>query len=639
MIQPALRPLARSLDPLPGESLAGFLLRLSYRMGSTPHRLATLCGLTCRSDSIPQEQLRGLNPVAAEQLARAAHLTMSEVRALTLQDLTRTYPPLVRLRTDKADIGSKSHINWATNPDSRYCPHCLRGNGSPAQQAFGGAWQLRWHLPITFACTQHSCLLESTCPQCAQPLSGRVIRRYSLVQIPHVSGLHPGQCRNRAPGHIPKPRARAVPCGARLDAPRHAASALSPLDMQRVLDLQHNLNLRLEPGQTHRTADKEAPHTYFPDLITTARLITLSWPKGASFLPSATLADLVDGYATPYLYNSPQSGLQVRRNAPRGTAESSALLLAAATALGDRDLVPLRERIEPLARELYRRSTSIGDKLFADSDASATLLRAAAPRIYGFQKRSTLRVAQNCYRFHTDEIPPLLPREWFDAYFQHLVHCLPTMTMLLERHLRWAGSLRLAELIRHQAWPMCAESLGIPRNSARRTMNVLGKQLTTPGLWPAFEDAVDQVAHQLHGQDRRVNYANRRRSTADWCLSLADWKAPCEGIPGLEQRQATGDPRVGEAVIWCMVNRASYLHSPTVTHRRSDSYSPRRLTEQASLFANRTQRRPSHATLSRRLAAYAARLAQACDEGTDLRIEMPDWTTPTDGVRQRGPVR
>ncbi|AYV26217.1 hypothetical protein EES41_05740 [Streptomyces sp. ADI95-16] len=638
MNQPALRPLARSLDPLPGESLAGFLLRLAYRMGSTPHRVASLCGLTCRSDSIPQEQLRGLSPDAIEHLARAAHLTVPEVQALTLQSLTRTYPPLARLRAGQANIGSKLNINWAVNPDSRYCPHCLRGNGSPVQEAFGGAWQLRWHLPVVFACTQHLCLLENTCPRCTQPLSGRVIRRYSLVQIPHVSGLHPGQCRNRAPGPPPKPWARAVPCGARLDAPRDVAAALSPLDMQHVLDLQHNLNLRLAPGRLGGTADGQTPHTYFPDLITTARLITLSWPQGASLLPSTTLADLVDEYATAYVHNPSQRRPQIRRSAPGSTAQTSALLLAAATALGDRDLVPLRERIEPLARELYRRSTSSGSKLFKDSDVSSTLLRATAQRIYGFQNRSTLRIVPNSYRFVTDEIPPLLPREWFDAYFQPLLHRLPQLTPILERHLRWAGSLRLAELVCGQKWQACAESLGIPENSALRTMNVLGKQLTDPGLWPMFEDAVDLVAHNLHGQDHRVDYAHRRRSTAEWRLSLADWKALCDGIPGLEQRQATGDPRVGEAVIWSMVNQASYLHSPTLTHRRSTADSPRRVTEQTALFANSRQRRPSYVILRTRLAAGAAHLARACDEGSDLRIEVPNWASTT-AVQQKDHVR
>ncbi|NUK06837.1 TniQ family protein [Streptomyces lunaelactis] len=626
MIQPTPRPLARSLDPLPGESLAGLLLRLSYRMGVTPHRLAMLCGLTCRSDSIPQEQLRGLSPEAAEQLARVAHLTVPEVQALTLQELTRTYPPLAKLRTGKAGLGSKSHIDWATNPDSRYCPHCLGGNGSPVQQAFGGAWQLCWHLPVTFACTQHLCLLESTCPQCAQPISGRVVRRYSLVRTPHVSGLHPGQCRNLAPGPPPKPRARATPCGARLDAPGDAA-ALPPLDMQRILDLQHSLNLRLALGQLRGPADEQTPQTYFADLITTARLITLSWPMGASFLPSTTLTDLVDEYATPYLHNPAQRGIQIQRSAPRGTAQTSALLLAAATVLGDRGLVPLRERIEPLTREVYRRSTSIGHKLFKDSDASANLLRATAPRIYGFQKRSTLRVVPKSYRFGTDQIPPLLPLEWFDAYFKPLMHHLPPMTTVFERHLRWAGSFRLAELVCGGTWRACAETLGIPRSSASRTMNVLGKQLTAPGLWPVFEDVIDEVARHLHAQDSRVNYARRRLSTADWCLSPADWKTLCEGIPGLEQRQATGDPQVGEAVIWCMVNQSSYLHSPTVSHRRSSSRSPHRLTEQVGLFANRKQRRPSYATLRHRLLTYATQLARACDDGTDLGFEASSWAT------------
>src|SRR5260370_33133138 len=42
---PAPRPLSRSLIPVPGESLPGFLLRLSYRMNLPPARIADLAGL------------------------------------------------------------------------------------------------------------------------------------------------------------------------------------------------------------------------------------------------------------------------------------------------------------------------------------------------------------------------------------------------------------------------------------------------------------------------------------------------------------------------------------------------------------------------------------------------------------------
>ena len=39
------RPLPRSLDPLPDESLIGFMLRLSHRLDLPPARIATLTGL------------------------------------------------------------------------------------------------------------------------------------------------------------------------------------------------------------------------------------------------------------------------------------------------------------------------------------------------------------------------------------------------------------------------------------------------------------------------------------------------------------------------------------------------------------------------------------------------------------------
>jgi hypothetical protein len=42
---PSPRPLPRSLVPLPGESLPGFLLRLSCRLNQPPARIAELTGL------------------------------------------------------------------------------------------------------------------------------------------------------------------------------------------------------------------------------------------------------------------------------------------------------------------------------------------------------------------------------------------------------------------------------------------------------------------------------------------------------------------------------------------------------------------------------------------------------------------
>ena len=45
-----LSPLPRSLDPLPDESLPGYLLRLAHRLGLAPARVMQLTGLTAGRD-------------------------------------------------------------------------------------------------------------------------------------------------------------------------------------------------------------------------------------------------------------------------------------------------------------------------------------------------------------------------------------------------------------------------------------------------------------------------------------------------------------------------------------------------------------------------------------------------------------
>ncbi|MFE7780069.1 TniQ family protein [Streptomyces nigrescens] len=623
MTLPADRQLARSLVPLPGESLGGFVLRLSYRLGLSPHRVASLCGLDRRSDSVSEEHLRELSRDAAQRLADSARLTLLEVHSLTLAELARTYPPLSELRTDASAGNAKGrsiHSNWSLNSDRRYCPECLRGDGSPVQEAFGGAWRLRWHLPVVFACTQHRRLLEHTCPACAQPQSVRVVSRYSLVQLPHVARLHPAQCRNQAPGVARRFHGRATACGARLDAGSQAGTTLAATDRDRVLVLQEQLNARLSPAPPVDHSEASRGGTYFSDLLLVARLITLSWPLGAPLVPSSALADLVDQHASSAAGDI-RERFKAQRRSPRGAAHCAALLLAAATALGDREVVALRERVEPLAREVYRQSTSMGTKLFNGSGASAALLRATVPRIYGVQKRDALRTTPRPHRYRVEEIPPLLPRGWYAEHLEPLTHRLARVTSVVERHLRWAASLRLAELISGQSWRMCAAGLDIPASSAVKTMNVLGQPMAVAGLWPAFERAVDDIARLLDEQELRIDYAHRRRTMANWRLARGTWRDLCAGIPGLEQQGATGDLNVGEALIWSRVNEASYLHSPAVTVHRSASTAPGRITCTAGQILRRP--RTSYTALSQRLERYAGLIARACDEGRDLDVPIP----------------
>lgn len=134
------RRLARSLAPLPEESLPGFLLRLSYRLESSPRRITELFGLGQRHNNIAYAHLRTLPAALAQQLAHRAHVSMED--ALTLQRFAETYPALRKVRADAPRIGGTALAQWTMTPSSRFCPECLRGNDSPVQNILGGAWNL-----------------------------------------------------------------------------------------------------------------------------------------------------------------------------------------------------------------------------------------------------------------------------------------------------------------------------------------------------------------------------------------------------------------------------------------------------------------------------------------------------------------
>lgn len=67
-----LNPLPRSLDPLPAESLPGYVLRLAHRLGLSPARVLQLAGLTTGTRGrvpTPRSLMMHLDTSAAESFA------------------------------------------------------------------------------------------------------------------------------------------------------------------------------------------------------------------------------------------------------------------------------------------------------------------------------------------------------------------------------------------------------------------------------------------------------------------------------------------------------------------------------------------------------------------------------------------
>ncbi|MEH0420752.1 TniQ family protein [Streptomyces sp. B21-083] len=618
---PPPRVLARSLAPLPEESLSGFLLRAAYRLERTPRRLAQLSGLMAQGRT-PAQHLLSLSPPVLENFSTTMRLTMTEATDMTLVGLQHRLPALADLRRATAQGNGRAGAStWAMLYPSRYCPECLHGDGSPIQELFGGAWQLRWHLPIVFACLTHRRLLESVCPACRTVPNGRTTQHTSLICKPGIAGLHPARCRNPAPGQPTGGGIRRLPCGARLDeAVVGIDHHLPAQDLELLFALQGRLEQQLAMSPAISMGDEERDGAYLPDLVAAAQLILLSWPVGASLAGAPALTSLIDTYAAP-LVGGRYLGFQARLPLVDG-AQCGALLLAAEALLGTRDLASLHERIRPLARETQKRAPDFARRLGQQGRISLRLTRATSQRLHGFQWDPRVRAQSRTDGFRLEHVPPYLPLTWFNSHFANLLEQLPDLSYKLLRHFRRAASLRLAEMACGDIWPRCAVTLGKPESTGRHTLNVLGGWLKQANLWPHFEDAVRDVADRLARLPIRPDYAHRRSALSDWRLSKSDWRTLCSGIPRLEKMGATYNPDAGTILVWSHVNEAEYLHHPLL-NESPQVHSGTKAT--LSNFVGRFYYRPEHQqgarlTLRRRLDRYGERLASACDRGEDLRI-------------------
>jgi TniQ len=197
---PQPRPLSRSLAPLPGESLPGFLLRLSCRLNQPPARIAELTGIAPdgRSGaSLPVTLLAGIPEPARRTFTFMTRLGAGRAAQLGMSAWRERYAPLVIAGPDHAGAGYRRlNGELVLAPVTRYCPDCLAGDGSAIQESFGGPWLKTWHLPVVFACTAHQRLLEHLCPECARPVRApRPGTQFSLLPAVRAAALHPAQCR------------------------------------------------------------------------------------------------------------------------------------------------------------------------------------------------------------------------------------------------------------------------------------------------------------------------------------------------------------------------------------------------------------------------------------------------------------
>jgi len=261
---------------------------------------------------VPAGRLLHLDAPTAAAFAQATRLEAHEVAGLCLDSLRGRYPPLdvISRQADgvaRQPAGTMGLARWVLTRSTRYCPQCLARTGRWIQQAHGGPWEKRWHLPVVFACTVHRRLLLHQCPQCRRPVGTR--RGGGLLARLHDATLHPAQCRTPvgAGAHWRDQSA----CGARLDLPPAAPATVpdpahrhDPTEdlmegppLARLLDLQHKLAELLEPGgptELGSAGRRTTAAQYVLDLRLLVGLLQASWPRARPLAEPWMQADAID---------------------------------------------------------------------------------------------------------------------------------------------------------------------------------------------------------------------------------------------------------------------------------------------------------------------------------------------------------
>ncbi|MFF7725120.1 TniQ family protein [Streptomyces sp. NPDC008001] len=612
---------------MPEESLPGLLLRLAFRTERSPARIAHLSGLIRHQNRLPGEYLFSLPTERIVPFASATRMRVKEADALTLSSFAAAYPPLASVRMDGNRTTTAARKSWAAIMSSRYCPSCLSGSASPAQSRYGGPWKLRWHLPVSYACVAHRTLLSHTCPRCGGlPNRPTNTERQGLILHRATIGLHPAQCRRPLAGADGSP---APVCAARLDHGRQAARV--PADELRILlALQHRIDQRLMRRPSSADAGQSALDCFFfPDLIVAAHVIRLSWPDGARYASSTSLADLIDHHVSSTAARPRGPGPNARKpttwGAPEDPAECAALLVAADALLGheERDDAEVTDRVRPLAAAAFSRSPATIGAALRRMDVSPALARSLLRHDQGFYRaaghrhaRQRLPSRSSCFRI--EHVPALLPQKWLSIHFGDLLSRWADQTDWKVRHLRRVGALKLAEMGGGGTWPDCAATLRIPWTTAQQSLRVVRQELKSQDLWPAFEASVESVARQLDKDADRAHYGRRRELLESWQVPARDWAELCEGLAQFGQGATSPTSATATVLIWTHVTQGDHLHSPLVGTLRKSGCSTQHLVASVNQLCTPANRKGSKRELLRRLAAYSDILATACDRFVDL---------------------
>ncbi|MCB5906036.1 TniQ family protein [Streptomyces pinistramenti] len=577
----------RSLIPLPGESVAGFILRLSHRLRVAPSNVTWRTGLTPHrfgSGFSPIRHLLMMEPTEASAFAHAARMSAADAERLTLLPYLRRCPPVsgaLRRQPDGPPRARSVFPSWLLIGSTRYCPACLRGDGSVIQARHGGAWQLLWHLPVVFACLEHQVLLQDSCPACRHPASRHPEGRLKLVPSPTAAELHPVQCRNSG---LSANIGRTF-CGHRLDD----SSSLTETRLSSELAvLQQKILDWLSPDTPAQTAFHN-----FADLLVMASIVNATWPHGAAAtdLPHALSAAFDEHLAVQQRAAESVGGKPPHRSSrhpslwstePRSSAATAALL-----AIAHAHLQHPVHRMRKTLITLLEHAPETADRRWGST--WGTLQLDASPLIRheidnAFRRRfpaqhppgtsdqpdrtaCVIPVRTRGYR--AESIPQHIPDEWF-TLVSNASRPKPLPRSPQATGLRRALAVQLVQAVTGMRMDEAARFLGVPAHwighfpAPLHPLRLIFQKdpYDLPG-------ALEYLGEHIASLPEPIDHRQRRETFRSWNLTTTAWKRIRRSHPAPQWSSRPGaegrENRLREcssAVIWTYLTGSEWKLAP-----------------------------------------------------------------------------
>ncbi|MFF5937670.1 TniQ family protein [Streptomyces sp. NPDC012508] len=601
-----MHPLPRSLEPVAGESVISYLLRLGHRLDLSPLHLVRAAGWS--NHDVPGSVLLDLSRPQAQAFARLTKQTAEEVSALTLTQWRDRYPPIARPMTSPGRLRPDT---WLYFGSPRFCPSCLAGDGTPTQQLHGGPWDKLWHLPVVFACVEHQTYLETDCPHCGRPHD----RPGHLIQRANDHTLHPAQCRWTSDARMPKRKSYA--CAGRLDDRAAFADVGRPQPTAEILGFQQSLLFRLAP----LTPAKDASE-YFTDLRLAVALISTTWPHGCNLFDADT-SEQIGSYSRNL--HGDRSGRNyhqwVRDTPPRDPVACGVLLMAADRLLSRHDFPELLSDLTHAAFATSNQPRSRTPWVVVydrhENNCSERLRQAANPVTRLFRRVPTRAPLRSGYQ--PEHIPAFLEPGW---YQRHLASAAGSASKIVRR----TAAVRLVQWAMGGSLDDAAKFLGIP---LIQTSSFSGRDARWPlrsGCNPVeFDKALRALASELHSpRQPLIDYRRRRHALHEWVISPDAWNALLQGLhrPLHATQIGLGDRKrqAASVYVWALITRGEHLFAP----RPLEAAQPPEVRQQWARRRNTTWfqlTRPDpmshYAEMRRILAEYAQQLTRDIDSGVE----------------------